>query len=215
MKVLFGVALLLTGAVVTTATMPHESAGRAATSFSEAHPEWSVDARHSTIGFSVRHFFTPVKGRFSEYEVEMTFDPENPESTSVRVQIDAASVDTNHERRDADLRSDSFFEVDAFPSITFESTSVRDLGGDEYVVVGMLTIRDVTAEVEMPVTLLGIQDIPENMQEMFGSRVASFEASLTIDRRDFGVGSGRWAETLIVGADVEIVLTIEANHEAH
>ena len=214
MRVLFGAALVA-GAVVITTAISHGHSALLHAYPGAAHAEWSVDKRHSTVGFSVRHFFTPVKGRFSSYEAEMKFNPQDPSESSVKVAIDASSVDTNHENRDADLRSDSFLDVAAFPSIVFESTSVRDMGGGQYMVIGMLTIRDVTREVEMPGTVLGIQDIPADMQEMFGSQVASFEASLTIDRRDFGVGSGRWAETAIVGAEVEILITVEAHHAAH
>jgi len=214
MKLLFG-AGLLAGALAVTAAVPHEDPASVDTRAAAGHPEWSVDGGHSSIGFSVRHFFTPVKGQFTAYEAELTFDAERPSESHVRVDIDASSVDTSHERRDSDLRSDNFFDVQTFPNITFESTMVEGVGGGQYNVTGMLTIRDVSRKVEMTVTTLGIQAMPENMQERFGSQVASFEAELTIDRRDFGVGSGRWTETTIVGADVEILLTIEAHHAAH
>jgi len=213
MKVRLGAAVLI-GAAAITAAAPLNRTESADTA-SSVHSAWSIDPAHSTIGFSVRHFFTPVKGRFSEYEVAFEFDPESPETSSVRVVIDVSSVDTNKDRRDNHLQSTDFFDAESFPSITFESTSIEAQSATQFTVTGDLTIRDVTREVEMPVALLGVQDIPEDMQEMYGSQVASFEGELTIDRADYDVGSGRWAENTVVGSDVTIQITIEAKHEAH
>ena len=109
--------------------------------------------------------------------------------------------------------SEDFFDAENFPYITFKSTSVREAGLNQYVVVGDLTIRDVTREVELPVTLLGVQELEGEMSQMFGgiTQVASFEGGLTINRNDFGVGSGSWAATAVVGGDVNIQLAVETN----
>ena len=79
----------------------------------------------------------------------------------------------------------------------------------------ILTIKDVTKRVELPVTLLGVQDVPEQMSERLGGikKVASFQAESQLDRRDYGVGVGNWAETAVVGADVEIEIIVEANRK--
>ena len=79
--------------------------------------------------------------------------------------------------------------------------------------MGDLTIKGVTREVALPVTLLGVQQIPEEMQEMLGgvSEVASFQAATSVDRGDFGVGVGSWAATLVVGGQVDITIAVEAN----
>lgn len=177
--------------------------------------DWNVDASHTAVTFSVKHFFTPVEGRFDDYEITVRYDEENPANSSVRARIAVASVDTNNERRDEHLRSADFFEADAHPYITFESTSVRPLGEGSFVATGDLTIKGVTKQVELPVELLGIQEIPPEMQGMLGGskRVASFEAGTTVDRRDFGVGVGDWAATLVVGGDVEIAIALEANQK--
>ena len=86
---------------------------------------WDVDASHTTVGFSVKHFFTPVTGTFRSYDVDFRFDRENPANSTVRVSIDVASVDTNNERRDGHLRSPDFFNAQQFPKMTFESSSIR------------------------------------------------------------------------------------------
>jgi polyisoprenoid-binding protein YceI len=174
---------------------------------------WNVDGAHSAISFSVRHFFTPVKGTFSDYEIDLNFDAENPENSTFEIKIAVASVNTGVEKRDNHLRSADWFETDKYPYMTFKSTSVKRVGTNEFLAVGDLTIKDVTKQVEFPITVLGIKDIPEPMQDMLGGvkRVASFESGSEIDRRDFDVGVGTWAETMIVGSDVAIEIVVEAN----
>jgi len=173
---------------------------------------WSVDEDHTEVNFTTRHFFTPVRGGFGAYDVQLDYDAENPAASSVSVTIDVSSVDTGNERRDAHLRTGDWFDVERWPTISFVSTSVRSLGPDRLLATGDLTIRDVTRQVELPITVLGVQDIPDAMQEMLGgaTQVASFEASLTIDRGDFGVGTGSWAQTMIVAGDVDIQIALEA-----
>ena len=173
---------------------------------------WNVDASHTEVTFEVRHFFTPVTGKFDDFAVDLFFDPASPETARVSATIQVASVDTNNERRDGHLRTPDFFDAETFPTITFTSTSVRrGEGENEFVATGDLTIKDVTKTIELPIRLLGVADVPAEMQEAIGSaQVASFEADLLIDRRDFDVGTGSWAETAIVGKDVEIKIVLEA-----
>jgi polyisoprenoid-binding protein YceI len=177
--------------------------------------EWNVDASHTEVNFSVRHFFTPVSGSFHEFDISLDFDPVNVERSQVKVIIEVASIDTRNERRDNHLRSGDFFDVENFPRMTFESASVHRAGPDRMVVTGNLTIKDVTREIDLPITLLGIKDLPPQMQEMFGgiTQVASFTADTEVDRRDFGVGVGTWAETAVVGAEVQISIALEANRK--
>jgi polyisoprenoid-binding protein YceI len=170
---------------------------------------WTVDRSHSQVGFVVRHFFTPVRGKFDTVQVALSFDPDHPAAGSVEATIQTASVNTGHPRRDNDLRSANFFEVATYPTITFRSSAVRVTGPDEYVATGTLTIRDVSKEIELPIRFLGRQTMPTRDG---GSReVAGFEASLTIDRRDFGVGTGDWLRTNVVAGEVKIEITVEAS----
>ncbi len=174
---------------------------------------WTVDKVHSAVNFTVRHFFTPVRGSFEEFEIALLFNEVNPGASSVTVSVPVASVDTKNEKRDNHLRSDDFLGAETFPRMKFQSTAVRQAGEGALVVEGDLTIKDVTKKVSLDVRLLGVQEIPAEMQESFGGtkKVASFEGTTRIDRRDFGVGTGRWVETTIVGADVEIQILIEAH----
>ena len=174
--------------------------------------DWVVDPAHTEITFSVNHFFTPVTGKFDAFDIQLDYDPANPESSSVEVTIEVASVNTNNEKRDKHLKSEDFFEAEAHPQITFKSTSVRLVGEGSLVATGPLTIKGVSNEIELPVNLLGVQDIPAEMRDMLGGaeKIASFAASTEVDRRDFGVGVGSWAATLVVGGDVSIDITLEA-----
>ncbi len=176
---------------------------------------WNVDNSHTAITFSVKHFFTPVMGSFEDFDVELVYDAEDVSNSTVSANIRVASIDTENERRDGHLQSGDFFDAETYPEITFRSTSVRSAGPNKLVATGPLTIKDVTREVELPITLEGVQEIPAEMQEMLGgvNRVASFTAMLNIDRRDFGVGVGNWAATAVVGGDVEIEIALEANQK--
>jgi polyisoprenoid-binding protein YceI len=177
---------------------------------------WTVDGPHTEVNFSVKHFFTPVTGTFRDYRVDLHYDAESPENSSVSVTIDVASIDTKNERRDNHLRSADFFNAEEYPSMTFRSTSVRQVAPGQLIATGDLTIKATTRQIELPITLLGVQAIPEGpMQEMLGgvTQVASFQAETAIDRREFEVGVANWAQTIIVGGEVDISIALEANRK--
>ena len=174
---------------------------------------WNVDVPHTGIEFSVNHFFTPVSGKFDNYEIDLTFDRENPANSQVAVRIDVNSVNTGNERRDNHLRTEDFFGADRFGEITFASETVRAVGDDMLIATGPLTIKDRTHQVELPIRILGVRDIPAEMQEMLGgvTQIAGFHAELEIDRSDYDVGTGSWAANLVVGHEVSIEIAVEAN----
>ena len=173
---------------------------------------WEVDNNHTEVRFAVKHFFTPVTGKFEDFDIGLRYDPDDPSASEVDVRVKVASVNTNNERRDNHLRSGDFFEAESHPEMTFRSESVRQTGPQTLVATGPLTIKGVTQEVELPIEILGIKEIPEEMRGMLNgaTHVASFQATTTLDRRDFGVGVGDWAATLVVGSDVEVEIALEA-----
>jgi polyisoprenoid-binding protein YceI len=175
--------------------------------------EWNVDVPHTGIEFTVNHFFTPITGEFDNYEVNLVFDREDPANSSVEVRIDVQSVNTGNEKRDKHLQSTDFFDAEQYRWITFRSEQVVAASGNTLLVRGPLTIRDETHMVELPITVLGVKDIPAEMQDMLGGvqEVASFQTQLDIDRGDYGVGSGSWAAAAVVGHDVGINIAVEAN----
>src|SRR4051812_49271031 len=106
---------------------------------------WTVDTSHSGIHFTVRHMvIAKVRGAFARFGGTIEFDEQNPSASKVVVNVEAASIDTHEPKRDAHLRSPDFFDVEKFPAITFESTTVERKKGDEYQVRGNLTIHGVT-----------------------------------------------------------------------
>lgn len=174
---------------------------------------WNVDKAHSEINFKVNHFFTPVSGSFEDFDIDLQYDAANPASSSINVRIAVASVNTGNADRDQHLRSEDFFEAGAHPDITFRSTSVRQVSADQLVATGPLTIKGVSQTIDLPIRVLGVQEIGEEMRPMLGgiTRVAGFAADTRIRRQDFGVGVGSWAATLVVGGNVDIEIAVEAN----
>ena len=167
---------------------------------------WQVDRSHTTVGFSVSHIFTSVHGRFDRFDGTVVFDPEKPESAIVRATVEAASINTNHTKRDKHLRSDDFFDVEKYPTLSFESTGgITDMQDNRGKLAGNLTIHGVTKPVVFDVTFRGQGKDP------WGNVRAGFAASLNINRKDYGLNWNQVLETggLLVGEEVEIRIDVE------
>src|SRR5688572_25815880 len=121
-----------------------------------ATQEWKIDTSHSGIHFTVRHMVvSKVRGVFGEWEGSLKVDDANPEQSAVSVKIQTGSIDTREAKRDAHLKSADFFDAENFPLLTFESTKVEGLAGEEFRVVGNLTVRGITREVTLETERLG------------------------------------------------------------
>ena len=166
---------------------------------------YTIDKMHSEVAFQVRHLLTKVRGRFTEFAGTVVFDQEHPEQSSASLTIEASSVDTGTPDRDTHLRSDDFFAVGTYPTLTFTSSRVVKTGDDTYDVVGTLTIRGVAKEITMPVTYLGTAKDP------WGGVRAGFETSITLNRKDFGLTWNAALETggFLVGDEVRVNLSIQ------
>jgi polyisoprenoid-binding protein YceI len=141
---------------------------------------WELDPVHSHIGFVVRHLMvSKVRGRFTTFQAQVV-TAEDPLKSSATATIDLSSVDTGNEMRDNDLRSTNFFDTATHPTMTFSSTGIRR-DGDDFVVDGDLTIRDVTRPVSLTVEVNGFGPDP------YGGTRAGFSARGEINRSDFGV----------------------------
>jgi polyisoprenoid-binding protein YceI len=170
---------------------------------------YKVDATHTSVGFTVRHLLTNVDGKFRAFEGQIVFDPAAPEKTSVSGWIDAASIDTNVEKRDEHLRGADFFDVAKFPKIEFTSTGVSDVDKAKNTakLQGNLTMRGVTKPVVLDAQFLGAATDP------WGNKKAGFSATTTLDRKDFGLGWNKALETggLLVGDEVTIRINAEGD----
>jgi polyisoprenoid-binding protein YceI len=166
---------------------------------------WEIDPVHSEVGFVARHMMvSKVRGRFTSFSGELVL-AEDPLQSSVTATIDLTSIQTGNEQRDQHIRSADFFEVDKYQTMTYRSTGVRP-DGDNYVLEGELTLKDVTKPVELSLELNGFGPDP------FGGTRAGFTASTEINRRDFGVNFSAPMETggVVVSDKVTIQLEIEA-----
>jgi polyisoprenoid-binding protein YceI len=141
---------------------------------------WNLDGTHSQVEFSVKHMmFTTVRGRFGQMEGSIALNTEAPEESSVEVTIDAASLDTRVEDRDNLLRSPDFFDVEAYPALTFRSRRIEgslENSGDAFKVVGDLTIRGVTKEVVLDARFEGAVQAQGAAEEVMETAAAETAA---------------------------------------
>jgi polyisoprenoid-binding protein YceI len=166
---------------------------------------YRVDGDHSGINFKIRHFVSTVSGRFRDFDGVIRYDKQSPAASSVEFTVKAASIDTTSNDRDEDLRSKRFFEVAKYPTLSFTSTRVVPKDAETLEVTGNLTLHGVTREITFPVKLLGTVAIP-------GGEKAGFEASFTLNRKEFGI---TWNNILdsgpVLGDEVRVSIEVEAN----
>jgi polyisoprenoid-binding protein YceI len=171
---------------------------------------FKLDPVHSQVGFVIRHLMvSKVKGKFAEVEAEITV-ADDPTASSVTAVIQASSVDTGVPDRDNHIRTGDFLEIEKYPTLTFRSTGVKDAAGDTFTLVGDLTIKDVTKEVELEVEFGGVGKSP------YGYEAIGFSAVTEIDREEFGVNFNAALETggVMLGKKVKIEIEGEAIRQA-
>lgn len=159
-----------------------------------------TEGMHAFVQFRISHLgYSWLYGRFNDFEGEFTFDPDQPENSSVEATIQTASIDSNHARRDEHLRSDDFLDTANHPEASFVSTAFEPTGDDSYLLNGEFTLRGVTHEIEVPVTQIGAGEDP------WGGYRRGFQGKTTLALKDFGIDYdlGPAAE------EVEIILSIE------
>ena len=167
---------------------------------------WRLDPDHSSVGFSVRHMVVgTTRGSFRAFRLDVDFDPEHPDLGRVVAVIDAATIDTGSEQRDAHLRSADFLDAGQFPAITFTSTHVDSRGPAEFALHGRLTIHGESRPIVLDVEYLGEATGPR------GGRSAGFAARGRLDRRQFGLAwnVGIEAGGVMVGEEVKVEIDIE------
>jgi polyisoprenoid-binding protein YceI len=159
---------------------------------------------HSQVGFAVRHLVGQVRGTFERYYAVLSTPTGDWRSGTVTVKVQTASLNTGNTYRDADLRSDRFFAVTRYPTMTFEGTSLA-VTDSALRVTGLLTIKGHTQLVTLSGQYRGIAKDAEGHQRI------AFEATGAVDRRDFGIS---WNETVagtkMIGDTVQITIALEA-----
>lgn len=168
---------------------------------------YKVDAGHSGVSFTIRHFVTNTPGRFKDFDGTIKYDKQNPPASSVEFTIKAPSIDTDNDDRDNHLRGGDFFEVEKFPTMTFVSKKVAAKDADTLEVTGDLTIKGVTKPVTIPVEVLGTAKTPNGEK-------AGFESTFTINRKDYGISWNRVMDSgAVLGDEVKVTISIEANRQ--
>jgi polyisoprenoid-binding protein YceI len=162
---------------------------------------YKIDPVHSEVSFKVSHLLAKVSGRFTKFEGIIKVDTADISKSSVVVTIDAASLTTDNETRDKDLKSPNFFDVAKFPTITFKSTAVKEVAKGKLEITGDFTLHGVTKRITFPITNAGTQ---AGMAP--GTVVAGFiDGALSLNRNEFGIKTfpGVIGETVAVSLNAE------------
>ena len=167
---------------------------------------WKTDPTHTDIQFAAKHMMvTTVRGTFTTVDGTLSLDLDNSQASHGSFTIDASSLSSGVEQRDAHLRSADFFDVERYPTITFVSTAVEARGGNAYRVTGDLTIRDVTRPVTFDVEFLGLY-------KGFTGRRAGFHATTKLNREAWGLTwnvaleAGGWLVGKEIGLEIDLAL---------
>jgi len=172
--------------------------------------KWVLDPMHSEVQFKVKHLvISTVTGSFKSFEGSLETDNEDFTGAKIQFSLDVNSLDTNQEQRDSQLKSPDFFDAEQYPKISFVSTaSTKD--GEDYILTGDLTIKDVTK----PVTL--IAEHGGLAGDFYGNTKAGFEITGKINRKEFGL---TWddvteAGSIVVGEDIKLLINVQFAKQA-
>lgn len=167
---------------------------------------WKIDPTHSEIQFKVKHLvISTVTGSFGSFDGQIEADDDNFENAKATFTADIDSISTNNEDRDQHLKSDDFFNAEAYSQLTFESANLEKTGDGTYKVTGDLTIRDVTREIELDVVHGG------TVADPYGNTKAGFEVTGAINRKEFGLTWDAVTEAgnAVVGDKIKLQLNVQ------
>ncbi|MFT3677861.1 MAG: YceI family protein [Chitinophagaceae bacterium] len=166
---------------------------------------WTIDTAHSEIGFKVKHLvISTVSGKFNSFDGSVESDKEDFSDAKINFSADIDSIHTGNDQRDGHLKSADFFDAANHPKLSFTSTSFEK-SGDDYKLLGNLTLKGVTRPVTLNVEFGGVQ------QSMYGQTVAGFEIAGKINRQDYGLTWSAVTEAggVVVSDEVKLVINVE------
>lgn len=159
------------------------------------------DGQHAFVQFKISHLgYSYILGSFEDFSGSFSYDPENLEASSASVEVEVASLNSNHAERDKHILSDDFLDAGEYPTATFTSTGFEPTGDNEGVLTGDLTLHGETNEIEMPVTLVGEGEDP------WGGYRAGFEGSTPLTLADYGIDMSDFPEMM---HELELYVTFE------
>lgn len=176
--------------------------------FLHAQTEWAFDVSHSSIQFSVKHMvISHTTGQFNQFDGSVTSTNEDFTDSQIELTIDVNSIDTEDEKRDQHLKASDFFDAEKYPTITFKSTAMKKVEGEEdkYILIGDFTIKDSTKSITLDVTYGG------QIKDPWGNTRAGFQLGGEIDRFDYGLKYNGVLETggLMIGKKVKLTANVE------
>jgi len=165
---------------------------------------YPIDNGHSTVGFSVPIMggLSKVKGKFTDFTINLTNDEKDITKSSVNVVIKATSVDTGIEGRDKHLRTGDFFDVEKFPEITFQSSRIEKKG-KQLIAHGTLTMHGVAKEIALPFTITGVTENANKTKKNIG-----YSANLVLNRRDYGINYTHKTVPNFIGDDITVEIDL-------
>ncbi|MBX3170353.1 MAG: YceI family protein [Candidatus Eremiobacteraeota bacterium] len=164
---------------------------------------YQVDPVHSSVTFTIRHLVSEVEGRFRDFEGTVKYDPKNVPASSVNFTVKANSIFTDNEKRDGHLKGDDFFAVEKFPTLTFQSKTVKARGAGKLEVFGNLTIKGTSKAVQVPCTV-AVGQGPKG-------EVIGVVGEFAINRKDYGIVYNQTLDKggTALGDDVKIKIRVE------
>ena len=170
--------------------------------------EYEVDPAHSKVGFSVTHLqLSEVEGKFNDFTGKIIWEPKDLKSSKIFFKAKTNSIDTDNNKRDAHLKGSDFFDAAKYPELSFESTKIKRLGSERYLVTGKLTAHGVTRTIKVTVRMKGPVDLFGDGETSLG-----FNTRFKINRISYGIGAGwKGGSDKVVGHDVFITVKGEAH----
>jgi polyisoprenoid-binding protein YceI len=159
--------------------------------------DWRMDPAGSKLEFIATFEKTAAPGVFKEFDARLRFDPDQPAGSSLEVTVKVTSADMNIADVNKEIRGKEWFDYAGFPQAEFRSTDLRRTEGNHYVAHGTLSLKGVKQPVEVPFTWTGSAD------------GATMEGELTVKRGAFGIGTGEWAASNVIGADVKVKFRVK------
>jgi polyisoprenoid-binding protein YceI len=172
----------------------------------QTQTKWGIDTTHTEVLFKVKHLvIATVTGSFKKFSGEVFSESDDFNNASASFTIDVDSIDTNQTDRDGHLKSDDFFAAAQYPTITFANGTLKKVSGNNYKLIGDLTIRSTTKQVELDV------DFGGTMVDPWGNTKAGFEIVGKFNRKDFGLNWSAVTEAggLVVSDEVKLILNVE------
>ncbi len=173
--------------------------------------KWTIDQMHSELQFKVKHLvISTITGTFNSFEGTVESETEDFSDAKIKFSIDVNSIDTNQDQRGGHLKSAEFFDTEKYPKISFSSTSFKKVKGEQYKLVGNLTVKDATKAVDLDVEYGG------SATDFYGNNKVGFEITGKINRKEFGlVWDGiTEAGTIVVGEDIKLNINIQLTKQA-